>query len=81
MTGLQKELSKHRVGHKAISNDAVSITGIANLLGIAYMSAKRKVKNNYFTTTESLIILNALFFEERLNMQFYEYLFTDINNK
>ena len=76
MTGLQKEIEKRKLG-KSPSGEKFSIPNISRLLGSNYVTTKRKVKNNSFSTTESLAIFFSLIEPNMRTLEMYVYLFTE----
>ena len=79
MTGLQEQINKNFKGKKldTAENTPLTYTGIYRLLGCSYSTAKRKVKENYFTVSEAIALFELLFDSENLNFEYFKYLFTD----
>lgn len=78
MTGLQKELKKSMKVKRfdTVKNTDLTYTGIANLLGLTYPTAKRKVENNSFSIDEAISIYTILFAEHN-DFNYFKYLFTN----
>lgn len=76
MTGLQIEIEKRKHGKKSLPEEKFSITYIANLLGINYMTVMRKLKDNTFLGDEERAIFYSLIERDKQTLEMREYLFT-----
>lgn len=77
MTGLQKEIDKRRHGKKSMPDEKYSIKYISKLLGVNYMSVRRKLELNMFWGNEERAIFYSLIPTEKQTFAMYSYLFTE----
>lgn len=81
MTGLQNEVFKRKHGKRSMADENFSVRRIANLLGIGYTTAKRKLQNNTFEIEEAFALFKILIPIQKQTLQMFEYLFTNEEQK